>query len=331
MTTPRQPGVTLRSLDDLLSRLPTPGGEPPSSDWATRLERTLAQLPTSVSHCPSGPDEEAQLLRTPLPLEPEEPQPANPFRFDTAQEGDFDELRAPLKSGEHPPLREAVRQASGAHPTPRRPWAYWVSGSVGVLAAAAAFVIYLSPGERVEVGQATVPMLPVAQEKPSPESAVSIARAPAPEQAESELESASPPTKRAAGSPIAQAAASPAKAPKSSALEQPVPLTEEVPEPILTPAAGPSNLVDHPSVGALNAALAATVPVAQRCLSVAAPEASARITFKADGTVQKVLVSGVNLTDNARACVRQAFARARVEPFARSQFEVTRNLSLPKN
>ncbi|HMA97335.1 MAG TPA: hypothetical protein VKP30_31835, partial [Polyangiaceae bacterium] len=297
MTTPRQPGVTSRSLDDLLSRLPTPGGEPPSSDWAARLERTLAQLPTSVSHYPSGPDEDAQLLRTPLPLEPEEPQPANPYRFDTAQEGDFDELRAPLKSGEHSPLREAVtaRQTSGAHPAPRRRWAYWISGSVGVLAAAAAFVIYLNPGKRVEIGRATVPMLPVAQEKPSPESAVSIARAPAPEQTDSELESASPPTKRVAGSPMAQAAANPAKAPKSSALEQPVPSMEEEPEPILTPAAGPSNLVDHPSVGALNAALAATVPVAQRCLSVAAPEASARITFKADGTVQKVLVSGANL------------------------------------
>lgn len=100
---------------------------------------------------------------------------------------------------------------------------------------------------------------------------------------------------------------------------------------MLTPAAGPSNLVDHPSVGALNAALAGAVPVAQRCLSDAAPEASARITFKADGTVQKVLVSGASLTDSARACVRQAFAHSRVEPFARSQFEVTRNLSLPKN
>lgn len=325
MTTPRQPGVSTRSLDDLLSRLPTPGGEPSNSEWAARLERTLTQLQSQQRN----EHEASLLLRTPLPLESGEPEAATPFSFDTVQEGTFDELRAPLKSGEQLPLREveAPLSTAAAPLTSRQRRVYWLSSGVGVLAAAAALALYLNqPTQSSEVVQLASAVAYAVTQEPARSSAPSVAPA-ATEPVEVALEqTATTPTKKTVGSPVAHVAAAAAKASKPSVDQQaPTPA-----EPALTPAAGPSNLVDHPSVGALNAALAAAVPTAQRCLSSDVPEASARITFKADGSVQKVQVSGANLTDSVRACVAQAFARSRVEPFARSQFEVTRAVSLPK-
>lgn len=334
MTTPRQPGVSTHSLDDLLSRLPTPGGEPSNSEWAARLERTLTQLQSQQRQARSAPDhgehEASLLLRTPLPLESGEPEPATPFSFDTVREGTFDELRAPLKSGEQLPLREleAPLSTAGVPATSRQRRVYWLSCGAGILAAAAAFALYLGkPTQSSEVVHAASSEANVTPQEPAPNSAANVAQASATEPVEVALEqTAATPTRKAGGSPVAHAAAAAAKASKSPADEEPLAPAE----PALTPAAGPSNLIDHPSVGALNAAFAAAVPTAQRCLSATVPEVNARVTFKADGSVQRVQVSGANLTDNVRVCVAQAFARSRVEPFARSQFEVTRTVSMPK-
>lgn len=342
-----------RSLDALLAELPTPGGELTDAHFAAQFERTL-RLVTADKRTAGTADtadadaEGALVLRTPLPLEAGEPEPADAFSFEHEPDAGYDPLRAPLKSGEHAPVRLAAAPgatgfgASESAPTyfdeaalranTRPPsWAYWLSGGVGVLAAAAACVLALRDRAPIDVGQfaqsAAVPAN-VVQAAPSEETKPTSMELPESELAEQvKTAEAAVATPKAVSRP-SRASAKPAPAiAKVASGRAEAPIREEEP---LVPAAGPSNLVERPSVGALNAALADAIPTAQRCLTPESPEASVRIVFQSIGSVQSVQAAAPRLTTEASACLQRAFARARVEPFAKAQAEVTRTISLPK-
>lgn len=343
-----------RSLDALLAELPTPGGELTEAHLATQLERTLRLVAADNSTAlngeadDTGDTDDVLVLRTPLPLEAGEPEPADAFRFENEPDAGYDPLRAPLKSGEHAPVRLAAAphatnfDASESVPTrldgaaPRanaRPpsWAYWLSGGVGVLAAAAACVLALRSSDRIDLDQvAARPVMAerVRQAAPSEiePTSTELPVAALTEQ-EQPAEAAVAPPKAAARPSLAIAKRAPAAA-KVSAGSADSPMRDE--EETLVPAAGPSNLVERPSIGALNAALADGIPTAQRCLTPESPEASVRIVFQSNGSVQSIQAAAPTLSTEASVCLQRAFARARVEPFAKAQAEVTRTISLPK-
>lgn len=348
-----------RRLDALLAELPTPGGEPTDAHFAARFERTLRLITADQSTRRTGATddtdpadaagdaEDAMVLRTPLPLEAGEPDPADPFSFEPEVSAYCDPLRAPLKSGEHAPVRlDAVpdpatfvaSESASAHTDDFAPradtrapvWAYWLSGGIGVLAAAAAVVVAMRSPPPINVGQnsegravATPVVAQVANEPTSlePPAAEVAEQAKPAEAAVAMPQAVSRPS-------LGRAKASPAVAKPASG--NPETQLDKHEKETLVPAAGPSNLTERPSVGALNAALADAIPIAQRCLTPDSPEASVRIVFQSNGSVQNVQAAAPRLSSEASACLRQAFARAHVDPFAKAQAEVTRTISLPK-
>lgn len=354
------------SLDGLLLNLPTPGGEPTPAEWAARLEGTLNRLSTE-STLVAAP--ETELLRTPLPVEAGEP--------DAEQSAPQDPLRAPLKSGEHAPVRLEPRleepvidapslldadvegassdgasladsgvdgaNARGTRDTPlpntprARHWAYWLSTGVGVLAAAAALVIATRGGETVDLGQDLAPAREARKPAFSPMASVAATAKPEeipPSTSIAELESVqarptepvvAKPALRAVSAAAARSPATPSKLGGENAAAEPV-TPDEHP---LVPAAGPSNLAERPSLGALSAALASSIPLAQRCLTPELPSVGVRIVFQSSGSVQSVQASATHIAAEVRNCLERAFSRAHVEPFAQPRVEVTRMISLP--
>ena len=98
---------------------------------------------------------------------------------------------------------------------------------------------------------------------------------------------------------------------------------------MLTPAAGPSNLSDHPSNGEVYTALSKRMQPARQCLKPAAPTTLVHVTFQSSGTVQSVDVLNPAIDGETRACLKNALAGAEVSPFARAQFDMNVTVSLP--
>jgi hypothetical protein len=340
-------------LDGLLKRLPPTGGEPTDAEWQSRLERTLRRV-RDLSPSASGGSEGAvaetainddQVLRTPLPVEAGEPEPVDPYGFVADQAAAYDELRAPLQSGEHPPLRLAApvddqrviasdtRSEGDLIRVPNR--VYWTAGGLGTLAAAAAIVIFLGKRAPVEITTpaADLQVNRVEQNHASApaESAVRgehpiVTASPQPKAAELALEakSASP-----TGQNMATRTAANHERPKLNPAPTELGTVPASNEPELVPAAGPASLIDHPSTGAVNAALARRLQEAQRCLSPRVPTTGVRLTFRSLGTVQSVEILNSAADSTTRACVQEALESAKVEPFARTQYDVTTTISLP--
>lgn len=367
MSDPRQHPLAAQAMDELLSQLPTPFPEPTEAQWASQLERAMASIQGarleagggSANHpdraLASDPDED-DILRTPLPVEPGEPEPIDPYGFDAEQEAVYDELRAPLQSGEHAPLRlptqdcgasevrEARLRVADVRPLRRQPL-YWLAGSLGTLAAAAAVVLFVQRArqEPLETALGLAPDGFVAKSELAASNAVPP-REPTPA-AETPIDdsphgdvAALPQTKAEIGhvAPIKPSIVAPARVAQMAKGSGPAhapspdsnaPITEK--EIDLTPAAGPASLDENPAPGAVMAALARTNSDAQRCLSPSLPKVPVRVTFRSDGGVQKVDISKSGVDPSTHRCLERALGTARVAPFARARFAVNTTVSLP--
>jgi hypothetical protein len=85
----------------------------------------------------------------------------------------------------------------------------------------------------------------------------------------------------------------------------------------------PGSVPLKPSQGAIQGSLGAALPSARACLGPDDPISHATITFKSDGSVQSVGVSGGAVGKPAEACIRSALSKARVAPFAQPTFTAT--------
>lgn len=102
----------------------------------------------------------------------------------------------------------------------------------------------------------------------------------------------------------------------------------------VTPPVGPSEpgmvmadsqgaLPDHPSTGAVQAAVGTVLGAARACVAGQNAASRATIHFASDGSVQSVAVAGPALATSAEPCLRNALSGARVQPFARPAYSVT--------
>jgi hypothetical protein len=82
----------------------------------------------------------------------------------------------------------------------------------------------------------------------------------------------------------------------------------------------PGSVPLKPSQGAIQGALGAALPGARSCLGPDDPISHVTVTFKSDGSVQNVAVSGGAAGKPAEACIRSALTRAHVAPFAQPTF-----------
>ncbi|HEY1695936.1 MAG TPA: hypothetical protein VGG39_27400 [Polyangiaceae bacterium] len=85
-------------------------------------------------------------------------------------------------------------------------------------------------------------------------------------------------------------------------------------------APAPGSVPLKPSQGAISGALGAALPGARGCLGPDDPISHATVTFRSDGSVQNVGVSGGAAGKPAEACIRSALSKARVAPFAQPTF-----------
>jgi hypothetical protein len=85
----------------------------------------------------------------------------------------------------------------------------------------------------------------------------------------------------------------------------------------------PGSVPLKPSQGAVQGSLGAALPSARGCLGPDDPISHATITFKSDGSVQSVGVSGGAAGKPAEACIRSALSKARIAPFAQPTFTAT--------
>lgn len=88
------------------------------------------------------------------------------------------------------------------------------------------------------------------------------------------------------------------------------------------PLPAPGSVPLKPSQGAIQGALGAAMPGARACLGPDDPISHATVTFKSDGSVQSVSISGGAAGKPAEACIRAALSRARVQPFVQPTFTV---------
>lgn len=88
-------------------------------------------------------------------------------------------------------------------------------------------------------------------------------------------------------------------------------------------APAPGSVPLKPSQGAIQGALGAALPSARGCLGPDDPISHATITFKSDGSVQSVGVTGGAAGKPAEACIRGALSKARITPFAQPTFTAT--------
>ncbi|MGC4063484.1 MAG: hypothetical protein QM784_02295 [Polyangiaceae bacterium] len=304
------------------------------------------------------------VLRTPLPVaaderrdEVAETEHRNGFEDLFANDSeDFDPLRAPLKSGEHAQLPTATQPHHGISTaatidtarTRKRP-SFLVWGGAGTLAAAAALVLALRPASPPIGSEATKVVaadknVTTAHQQPSPAQAGPGISPTSPALAKATTESAATDATQAtapAGETTQEAVAAMArasaskvvvgggampKAMKGSAASR---APAAAAEPALEPAAGPTSLPDHPSTGAVSAALSSRTSAARACVSTGGKRVMVAITFRSSGEVQQVAVADPSLTATERKCISSAFAGAKVDPFARARFDVNYPLSLP--
>lgn len=103
--------------------------------------------------------------------------------------------------------------------------------------------------------------------------------------------------------------------------------------PQLPPAAGPSEpgmvmadsrgaLPDHPSTGAVQAAVGTVMVTARACVAGQGTPSRATVSFGSDGRVRSVAVAGPAAGTSAEGCLRNALGAARVQPFARPSYSV---------
>jgi len=85
-------------------------------------------------------------------------------------------------------------------------------------------------------------------------------------------------------------------------------------------AGGPDSVPLRPSTGAIQSALGVAGRAARACLASSDPPSYATVTFRSDGSVSDVSVSGDAVGTPAESCIRGALSRARVPAFAEPSF-----------
>jgi Meckel syndrome type 1 protein len=86
------------------------------------------------------------------------------------------------------------------------------------------------------------------------------------------------------------------------------------------PLPAPGSIPLKPSLGAIQGALGAALPAARACLGPDDPISHATVTFRSDGSVESVSVSGGAAGKAAEGCIRGALGKARVPPFVQPSF-----------
>jgi hypothetical protein len=86
------------------------------------------------------------------------------------------------------------------------------------------------------------------------------------------------------------------------------------------PAVAAGSVPLKPPMGAVQGAMGTVLPGARACLGPDDPVSHATITFKSDGSVQSVGVSGGASGKPAEGCIRGALMKAHVPPFANATF-----------
>jgi hypothetical protein len=332
--------------------------------WARQLERTLARVRSDASSAEAAKPYRADLeldnvLRTPLPLEACEPAPnqsadaesnrTDPDGFDGIFSGealDTDPLRAPLKSGEHAHLRpvESRQPLSPDLPTPHRQRQRFsltlvLGGATTLVAAAAALGLFIrSERQSTEAlrlaaletasNAVVAPNQPTAENGNYGQDVIAVGPQgqplPAPEPANAAVVTA--PIQPLAAN---HAAAAKAAAPRDATAHGHVVSALTQAEPELLPAAGPSELPDHPSMGAILAAFARRQGDAKRCLPPNTSGTHVALTFANTGKVAQIAVVNSALDATTQNCIRAALGTIQVEPFAKKQYDATLPLSSP--
>jgi hypothetical protein len=339
------------------------------SHWERLLRTTLERVEGERSGKPAPETKTStrfdidDVLRTPLPVAADEPndgafqEPEGRNGFDDLfanESDDFDPLRAPLKSGEHLPVAAIAAQTPAVTPEspalraegPRRPSLLLFWGGAGTLAAAAALVLALRPAQlppsvsSTEIASANH-VTATHQPTPARAGAGQGLANPAEEQVQARAlanaamnaatnaasEVAPGETRVSAGKPVIAGSGSAIRATKAAAAP-----AHEAPasrEPPLEPAAGPSSAEDHPSTGAISAALLGPGKVARACVSPGGKRVNVTVAFGSAGNVVRVGVGKASLTPAEHQCIVAAFSSATVGPFARKQYEVNYPLIIP--
>jgi hypothetical protein len=83
---------------------------------------------------------------------------------------------------------------------------------------------------------------------------------------------------------------------------------------------GAGNLPLRPASGAVQGAVGAVLPAARYCMAPGDSVSHATITFKSDGSVQGVAITGDSAGQPAEACIRTRLSAARVPPFSSPTF-----------
>jgi hypothetical protein len=342
----KQPSSPPRfDLDELLRQLPTGIEEPDEVGWNQRLESSLLRISTAAAGTPDATANAIgeSVLDTPLPPEPGEPVASDPYGLSDGHEINYDELHVPMQSGEHFPLSAGY----GEHPgianvsvlEPQREWRWvnWAAVGAGALAAAAALALYVqrqhsSPVDlqlALEAGSPSAAMADSALASrdgahPHANPEAILNRAPA----AADLPTAEAVAAATAVHPVG--GASRVKSGHAPAVDEQSAAKGNT-EPELVPAAGPSTLIDHPSSGAISAALAKRLPEAQRCVAPGEANLPVRVVFASSGNVEHVEVLAPAARADTRSCVERALKLLNVEPFARSQYAVNVTVSHATN
>jgi len=85
-------------------------------------------------------------------------------------------------------------------------------------------------------------------------------------------------------------------------------------------AGGPDSIPLRPSMGAVQSALGVAGRATRGCLAAGDAVSRATVTFRSDGSVSDVAVSGSAAGTPAEGCIRVALAKAQVPPFAEPSF-----------
>jgi hypothetical protein len=86
------------------------------------------------------------------------------------------------------------------------------------------------------------------------------------------------------------------------------------------PTYAPGSVPQKPSQGQVQGAINAVLPEARKCMAEGDPISRANIVFQSDGTVQSVSVSGFAAGKPNEACVKAAFQKAKISPFAEASY-----------
>ncbi|HEY6725601.1 MAG TPA: hypothetical protein VI197_16305 [Polyangiaceae bacterium] len=281
-----------------------------------------------LAHLVNGPS--MQFLAARQPSAAVHAEPSSVVALPAAVE---DSAGAPTSSG----------TASSSTKTGRERGTMWFGIAFGLLGMAAAGVMYIASARQPALPEtaAVVPARPAAAPAvDAPEGAELPASAPKP---------AGPVAARDVLNveevPLAEAAATPAPArdrttgarrgvPGAAAGPAPAAAPEAEPPAAVPPAAGPSEpgmvmadsrgtLPDHPSTGAVQAAVGTVMGAARACVAGQSAASRATLNFGSDGRVQSVVVAGPAQATGAEPCLRSALSGARVQPFARAGYSVT--------